>query len=431
LPSQILRSANVHFVSTQLFAGRVQRRRKSMRTIRQTSATIALIAVALIGPAAQATANEAPPLEQSAELEAPKIEGTTLLTLDRGITLQDAETIARDAGIDLIGVRYENEKLVGEYFFTETTATFLKTFALEFGEHPRVIGLITPGAIDERSSTIAPYSRYSVPTSIGTFVSEATYEGEAWNRLREAPPIYDLDGDNFRASSLSWAPGFAEYINVNLPNNRALVWQRFVWSGGDRNPTYRDLNFGLEFEVFQNQPGLAGNRPACSFGATGTPATNYKNLFWAQNQGYNWTLFYTNGFSASQLGAYADTQDVFDNCADQGMAVGLRSPGLVSSDGVNFELAIRIDAPRGAATTNKLGAYIQTVESGSCDLWPWNGTPHTDCMGLDTTATPTVGVDLTASYTMANISTRNLWAPDACWNTINQSVVDEWNCNDL
>ena len=391
-----------------------------MRLVRRGIATtigIALLALGLsTAPTAMASSQPGAGSPSTAN---------ALLRLDRSLSLQDAERLAAELSVHLLGVRYENDKLVGEFYFTEPTSSFLSTFQKEFGTQPRVVGLVAAAPVNAKSTDLI--REISVPAGYLEFLPNTDFGGSAWRVFeKEAPALTVPEG---AAVTNLWAPGFGEYANVNLPNNRALIWQRFVWSGGHRNPNFRDLNFGLEFEVFQHQPGLSGSRPFCYFSGSGTAVSNYRSLFWAQNANFNWTLYYTNGQSASQLGVYADTNEFADHCSNQGMAVGVRYPGLVSSDGINFELAIRIDAPRGSASTNELGAYIQAQESYSCDSWPWNGTAHTDCMGLNTAISPSIGIDLSQSYTMANINTRDLWAPNVCWNTYDHTTVSEFDCS--
>lgn len=375
-----------------------------------TTAGIALLLAGLPLPAVHAEGLDEDKKAETITVYAP-------VELDRNVSFQDALLLGESSDLNIVGYRYENYDVVGEYFpGSRDPQVFLNEFEKDFGTEPQVSGLIAavekPVSYAQTREGVA--FNLQVPPGIETFRSVPSYAGSAWDELKESRKsevVAPFDGDA-ALQTATWEPNFAEFGTKELPDNRAMIWERYVWNvSSGHHPVYRDLDWGLEFEIKQHNSSpiwIGQNRPFCAL-------TNYKLHFWAINQAYDWTVYAPYG-DLTTIGAYADTNDLSDACAEQTMSIGFKNPGQVWDDGYGYtELAILINAPGGTlAESSPISGYIDTVDSYSCDPAPWNGTPHTDCMGLDYNATyPGPGP---ASYATLDVS-RGYIAPDSCWNT--------------
>jgi hypothetical protein len=356
--------------------------------------------------------------------------------LDHAVSLQDAASLG-SATDEVVGFHYENPGIVGEYFTSsEPIATFLKNFAAQTGTAPKVVSIIgsrAVGSAQEAKTVSGDVALLHVPTSMKVFSPDASTNGANWTRMQRArsSAVSAISrrkalGPLSVSAVSSYQPAYAQYGTSNQAGI-AGVWQYFNWSGG-YNPNFRDPNFGLEFKVFQSNPDVfAGVRPLCA-DAYGNPGPVPHGSFWAQNQSFNWTIYY-NPTSAGSLGAYADYNDAFDGCRIETIGVGIRWPDQLTYDGYSYEVAINIEASRGSVNSSKIGAYIHQVESYSCNAWPWNGTASTDCMGLNQNVAPTNGIDNAGSHVMLNVN-RNFSAPNSCWETFPVAQLQPNGAND-
>jgi len=381
--------------------------------------TIAALSVASTFPAQAVTT---PPRSDPARTV------TQFTPLARSVSIEDASRLGSKLGLNVVGYRYENPGIIGEYFQSDadSNAQFVASFRAFNGTEPQVVGLITrvpaPSADTRSTNSIrSTPSPLPVPSDLPTFAPPKIDNAPAWDRMQHARSRAETTSQTASALRIArtWQPTYGQYMTFNQ-NGRAKIWQDLIWSGygSDSTPLNRDLNWGLEFEVNQQISYYSNTaRPACGLASDpNSPAALDRNMFWAVNRNYNWTLYYTNTQTPASLGAYADTNDLLDQCNTQSMAIGIRSPGLLTTDGQVYEVAMLIDAPRGTlASTTPISANIQQVEGYSCNGFPWNGTANTDCMGLNQGARPN-GVDNNTNHGMLN-SSRGYRAAGSCWET--------------
>lgn len=264
----------------------------------------------------------------------------------------------------------------------------------------------------------------TVPHEMSTLaIAREPIEGAPiWDEIEELrahdSALSAPDLENQRAE-MSWVPDFSQFALKNRTQGSqsfANFFERYVWSEPSQKPIFRDLDFGLEFEINQHNGSAihAGIRYA-------TCVPGIKEHFRAVNYGFSWGAIAPYGWYAGP-GAYGDVNDWFDPCSQQSMAIGIREPGYVNSSPFgDAELILWIDAVRGTlATENKVSGVIQAVEGLSCQAPPWNGTINTDCMGLNGGV---VYNDVGPTYYTTLNASRDFWAPNLCWVTYRQKQL--------
>ncbi|MBN9224258.1 MULTISPECIES: hypothetical protein [unclassified Microbacterium] len=355
------------------------------------------------------------------------------VALSQPVGLSEAIDIAEASSMPIVGYRFENDGVVGEYFPNgQQPEEFRQTYIADFGMEPRIVGLVKEVAVDfdakpgaERSpETLEVDAGLSARYNFGT-----SREGKMWDRLAAGlsaadslgvlqDPI-DQAGITEETSeplaqrstlALSWEPTFARFDLRDTSAGKARIVQEYVWSEPGYDPALRDLDTALEFEINQHNDNilLTGVRPNCF-------SWNYQDHFWAKNSGYTWGVASWFGFSYG-IGAYADTNDLTDSCYVQSMAIGISNPGNIGDDGYgNRQVALWMLADGGAlAADSEVSGVIQAVEKLSCDNWPWNGQISTDCVGLNTSYTYS-GYGPTYYTTLSR--SRGFRAPEKCWQT--------------
>lgn len=202
--------------------------------------------------------------------------------------------------------------------------------------------------------------------------------------------------------------------------------EEVTWTGGGLYSLPN--NVGLEFEINQDNSGV------------GTPQNirhycfdaNIRDKFWAKNVNYNWGITDYWGTNASQLGAYADCNDLSDLCRTQSIAIGVRYPKSaqgadIFGSGIETKLDLTILAPRGTVTSTRITGNVQAVSDRHCNAYP--AMTLTDCMGVFN-ITQHWGGYPAGNYNRATLgSSRNASAPGWCWRTWNKGGnYERLNC---
>ena len=404
-----------------------------------------LIITAALGAAALTSTPSAGDAHGSSDLPAGKRIANVLVHLSTAVTLPEA--IRLGAGLDknIVGYRFENDGVVGEYFPRgDEPSDFLEQFRTDFGMQPRIVSLVSAVEVatdPQRVGAEVIPETIKVSSSGPSELFSSSREGARWDALKQGRELAEspgraestgqtvlsdsVDADlsaNATTTLLSWEPTIARFAlrNAGTPQ-QASIYQEYVWSEPGFSPSLRDTNTALEFEINQHNANALlwpGFRPNC--------IANYREHFWAKNANYTWGVFSPYGFASVGIGAYADTDELFDVCGLQSMAIGISNPGNVNDDGNGFtQLGMWIAADRGsAATDSHVSGVIQAVEKLRCNIWPWNGVVSTGCVGLNTNYVYN-GFG-PSSYLTLN-ENREVRAPEKCWLT--SRIAQQWDPN--
>lgn len=278
-----------------------------------------------------------------------------------------------------------------------------------FGTAPEVIGLIInkkyPKGI-ESSVALQTLWRSSAETPIKAPFPK--FQSDNHPVLTEAvtpPASRSQNGPGY------WAPEQAEFSIRNYGTNQAVFNHSYWWVGGESPaniPRNSATGWGAEFEVNLFNDQGTDTRPFCL-------DPNYKDLFWAKNYGWSWSVLKPNYTSAnlSALGAYADYNDQTDDCDRNSIAIGLRYPQNIQYSNGTYGILINVIAPRGTKTASMLSSEVALVWDGFCTSALGSLMAFTDCMG----GYPGTWTGPGLSYAMTlNIS--NEWiVPAKCWLT--------------
>lgn len=311
-------------------------------------------------------------------------------------------------GLDVVGVRFENDQIVGEYFLAldKSPSEFLMQFGEMYGTVPQVAGFVVqvPKRGPDDSARYAPLAQvetrqppFEAPAIPANKMDElfGSREGASASEL-ETLSFPDWEPQNvypatFRVGSSQWV------LN-------AVAW------GTVTDPNDIPGSFGLEIgiDLYNSATGTRGSiipGDICGF--------NFRDQFIAKNYDWNsWSVSSPNGGLATSY-PYADLNDLFDSCGRNAMTIGFASPQdmptMVPRPDAN--LTTFIDAKIGVTSSSRIGGGLQLVNSASC---PFDGSiAFTDCMGFPTTAPSGVA----ASRFTLNTSNGWVAATNKCWSS--------------
>ncbi|WP_133163887.1 hypothetical protein [Cryobacterium zongtaii] len=348
---------------------------------------------------------EAPPAAENPQ----SIENTTsILAFDHAVRMEDAVDFAQEFSTPVLGYRFENSDIVGEYSVSseQTVEEFLEQFNVRFGTQPEVSGLIVEVSVSDAQETSRSAAR-------GALISNAV--------IFDAPPI-SLPGEVssapqrasaevMAAAATDWRPDDAEFA-ITQQSGRADFFQSYWWYGGS-SPLMMPSGWGAEFEVNLYNDAFGGPRPNCSFG--------YKDAFWAKNHSWNWAVMRADyqGADLSSLGAYADYNDLADTCNRNSIAIGLRYPQNIQYVNGGYGLMIWVSAPNGSQSSSRVGGTIQATWDGFCTSLAGSAMAFTDCMGVYAGSWPS---SAPAYRLTANVD--NGWTvPAQCWISTGKGLV--------
>lgn len=225
-----------------------------------------------------------------------------------------------------------------------------------------------------------------------------------------------MKSDNVAAlAATTWKPEQAD-IQIYRSGINVYFGQYYYWDGVNAKTSVMHADDGWEAEV-----NIRTANPDFQAGARGGPACigDYKSQPFAKNVSWTWSALVNTGTGmntsfASAAGAYADYNDLSDDCNRNSMAIGIRTPQAIPSypSGMQ-EVLLTILAPRGVDDTGRIGGLVQSVNETGCFIQPWLS--NTDCMGLTASSS---GVRGTLN------ESRNWIAPDRCWMSFDYGNVD-------
>lgn len=326
-------------------------------------------------------------------------------------------------GYPVSAFRFENDVVVGEY--SPSSGVDVETYLAEFndlyGTQPEISHVVVEMPTEQAKSlymskglTVSPPLSSTARSSsyVAPAADPARIE-QLFESRRERAGI-DMAGVDQQArgaarAATRWEPTSVD-VQITRPTSSTVLFDQYLnWYPGQASTDVMNGEDGWEAEVNVYTDASAyqvNQRPNCS-----VAAANYKDRPFAKNYGWNWSVMYDSGFGLnplpSRLGAYADYNDLFDECNRNSIGIGIRSPQTLGAwpNGMQ-EMLILVTAPRGLDNIGRISGNIQPVNSTGCLLQPWLS--NTDCMGLTQTGYQSRG-------TLA--SWRNWTAPTVCWNS--------------
>ncbi|WP_448811727.1 RCC1 domain-containing protein [Agromyces bauzanensis] len=300
------------------------------------------------------------------------------ITLSDAIQEAEAEAEAETVDEEILAFQFENPHLVGEYSPSAGTPVeeYLRNFEARYGTAPQITGVVVARDVDPNEAARGRTEK-PIPVRAPKFV---------------APPARALDGTMAEtapqtmevSSAPDWRPNVMTGDLRNTGSTRTLV-QTYHWSDGsssDQTP----LGFGLEFgvELWNRDSGVLGARPNCQ-DLAGQPYLDYKDRSWASNYGWSWTVADNpNGgpIAPASIGAYADYNDLSDDCGRNSMTVGIRYPQALLQNSAGGFLRIEIEAPAGILPSSVAAGVVQPVSDEFCTTPVGSLYSLTDCMGV-------------------------------------------------
>lgn len=304
----------------------------------------------------------------------------SVLSFDKGISLQDAETVLAEQAIPAIGLQIDNGTILGAYYIGrgQTELEFQSKFEQLFGTQPRVTGIIQERQNSEptQPSKIASFSSVAETALPNSDVIE-TGKAEFIPAAVPAEKVVELKAQHTNSApsrlsrGLAWAPEqvYSETYRSGLHQyfNMSISWY-------SASPANIASYFGLEAQIDLDN-GATGTRQVVNTEC----ASGYKDAFIAKNHDwYSW-FAWADGGSISGVNPYPDYNDLFDSCGRNSIALGFQHPQLIPYNSVDGgTLNTYIDAPIGTSSASLVSGTIQQVDNGNCSAW-WGAL--TDCMG--------------------------------------------------
>lgn len=346
------------------------------------------------------------------------------LDLDHGLNLMNAEKVAAGLSEEVVGYRFENGNVVGEYSPDSSLshAQFLELFLTDYGTEPLVTQLVVER---EASSDDTGLKRTQI-APLGADLPAASppaveYGGGLLDRNKQTNAAKSAPAAATLAASPDWRPDQTNH-GIFAAGGTPFFGQQFTWQGNGLQ-TNLPSNVGLEFEINQvNNSVFApyNKRPACF-------DNQYKDRHWAKN--YNYTWIATDWFgssSAAAMGAYADYNDLSDACGVSSIAVGLREPKALTSTGGAYAMTtldLVIYAPAGLASSVAFSGNVQAVSEHYCTASSLGqNMSNTDCMGVTEIQQTWAGYPA-GTYNRGTLNITNGWTlPMRCWSTDNKGL---------
>jgi len=392
-------------------------------------------------------------LEQAAE------ETQQVVEFEHPVSLTDA-IVETQTRTDILGFRYESSDVVGEWYpgSDRSSDDFLASFLEEFGTQPEVTSVITSGSQTAPTGTVIHTSAptYQAPQADGPAIQ--AFESVDVTPPEQAPtviPLNTFEGTKLTTQSSTpelkyWDPN---YVRTKIQKTRMTSGSStvnavkftnyYLWDGVNTSPTKLDPDFGLEFEN-----NVVGNNYAAGFvrcdGVSpllqGVAAVTYcqktcsdslsAGLPVAQKSGWSWRVYMKSNTgnledskaAIKSLGAYADYNDLLDDCDRNAISVGLLRPEKIAKQ-TNGQYALYIDvtAPKGVAASSTINGIVQAVERHNCLSYIAVGRPQrlTNCMGQN----PYFTWDGPGRPYRITLNVSKKWnTPNKCWESSSYGI---------
>lgn len=321
-----------------------------------------------------------------------------------------------EEGMRLDAIRFENGPIVGEFNPNGDidAESYAGQFREMYGVEPAVVSVrVVPQ--DEVLTQVAPSRSHQQEEVIEERID---IESRNLSIPVEIPTADVLEGivttsDSANYGSQGKRAGVDPYRGWEPEWAEAGTWRSGAyqffriqgwWSAGYTTKNVPQ-GFGLEFgiDLYNNRGG--GVRPAC--------LPHVSEYFLGKMKAWpSWQMIvpgWTPG--VGDAGVYADWNDLGDACNRRSFTLGARYaqrlPMIWAAN--KADVTVLIQAENGPASSNTVGAGIQMVDNGYCDIEPLLAL--TDCMGV--LQTKTTAVEMYRPL----LSAGRGWAasPSLCW----------------
>ena len=337
---------------------------------------------------------------------------------DHNLRLADAVKASSPVS-DVIGYRYENGPIAGEFFPTDskTVSQFLAEFADRYASSPQVTGVIIkePSVQDDagrREGPESPVSTEPIQTElVEDFVAAEVNLSEVKSRKSLSKDGESGSSQRGTTTATEWRPELVE-ADVIRDGDRILFTQFADW-GPDASPDDVPDNYGFEFEVnIFNDKSTGLTQPFCE--------VDYEDQFIADYysvQPANWEIVASGNTNAASLQPYWDTNGL-DHCSRMTFSVGIRYPQLIEPDENGHYAFVSVDAAATDEDVDRLAASLQLVDDTECDyreddIIPWADIDLPWCMGFWQIDPPS---DVPNPRRVLS-EQRYIYAPDFCWDS--------------
>lgn len=376
------------------------------------------------------------------------------LNFDHPVSLSDAIDVMSNLNYDVVGYEYENDDLFGAFYPSPeyTASEFLTEFAVDYNTIPEIsavtvlapafqaASIVSPGGVDPLSITTNK-PEIVAPLANGVAITDFNGAMDAVASLvlptTGGASVIVADA----TSPTRWDPGFVNTKILkagNSLNKKVKFVNYYYWDGKVASPKmiadYKQHNklgqlvnyYGMEFENnVWGKHWASNDTMKCQAGFCLSYCPNVeqaRNFLVARNYGYSYTIRvgsddYSNQVGPRQidvLGAYADTDDLWDKCNMNSITIGLQHPeklNATSSTDPSFRLYISVTTAKGADNMNNVESGIQVVSGATCISTPWLS--ETACMG--TVVTGSMVFPGARNYRPSLARERGWMAPNLCW----------------
>lgn len=384
---------------------------------------LASLTIVALGAAFVATSST-PAIAETPPGESP-FPSTTIIQrpIDHPITMSQAVTLGATIGQPVLAYHYDNDFVIGEFSPSadQSPADFDDQFVMQYGTEPQVDAFVVEAAtVVDTNGNLATPDGPTVISGLPAFNAAAPQGGQANAKLsafaaqsraaaatRDASLKEKVSGARTAAVAPEWRPDQIQTSITHYGSHAYFNWY-VAWYPGSSSPHNVPSGYGIEIgDDLYNSASSSALRPlGCSAG--------YKDAFFAKDYNWNWSVLNSDYSSLPKsIKAYADYNDLWDTCNRNNVTIGIANPQSIptSPNNPGWALMIFVDAPKGTASTNKIGGEVQLVDNAFCAL-SLGTTSLTDCMG----AAERTPVDTTIPTSRATLNKdRNWTAPDKCW----------------
>jgi hypothetical protein len=330
--------------------------------------TTALALSALLVPAQAAT--------QSASSSSSEL---VYVSLELPQTSDQLLTIFENSSVQPLGFRHEQE-FVGEYFvqssktLAQNVAEYETIVRSDFGTSPRVAGVyVEPIQVEAAQALLASQIRPSAlsaakgsPGLISWTKSVAAHRPKLLSPKNSAVTV--LSASNLPATPI-WAPNSLSGRSYQS-GTYTKFYSTMSWSWANHSPQNAPDDWGFEYDWSLYNDKLSFQRPNC--------VLENDTKFWASRQPeiISWSMW-VNGTSlngSDNYGAYLDANDLTDDCARLGFAIGIGFPQNLP---LHPSIQMLITAHKGTLASSVHAIQAQ-MTTNDCFFMP-----DSNCMGLD------------------------------------------------
>ncbi len=309
-------------------------------------------------------------------------------SLSQPATVENAIAAAEKQGVQVTGLRFENEQVIGEISLVTDKPLEEKLAAFRglYGTEPQVTSLFLDEWVSEEERDARESRDVSVLDVAGAAFIAPPVSEEAAERL-SAPPTAaaalaagSAGGESeMRLLADDWMPQNV-YPSTFRVGSSQIIAHYIEWGlSGSPDDIPAHYGFETDMSLYNNATGVRGSILPWEL-----CGPNFRDQFIAKNYDFNsWSVYSYGGMTGTM--PYADHNDLFDSCGRNAMSIGIAIPQNIGyySSPIGIELTINIDAQPGVTSSSRLGGDLQLVERyNSCGNIPTPSTILTDCMDL-------------------------------------------------